>query len=290
MSWHPNDLLTDDDLLAYEATILTQFGRVDWQDRRQKALEDWLWPILRVRGLDPQRFRTRFAPQAVYGYTSSAYTDVTSYATSTATDDINLATTLAASTDYLYVGAVSPFRGLSVRMLDAVSSVSATATVQVWTDTWQTVPLDADSTQTVSGKPFSGGGALTWTLPSGLVTRSVNSSSAYYWARLSLSAAPTGAKLTQVGCIRRSVLCGPVAMRTLGLIFQEAPTRTDGPWGLKAEWYLSEADRMLERAWSLLGGEFDTVTEDDQVDATEAAQTTAEAMEGTEGGWTFERA
>ena len=59
MSWHPNDLLTDQDLVAYERDILTRFNVTDWQARREKVLEDWLWPQLRANGFAAERFRTR---------------------------------------------------------------------------------------------------------------------------------------------------------------------------------------------------------------------------------------
>mgnify|MGYP000573621005 CR=1 FL=1 len=75
MSWQPNDLVTDQDLVDYEAAILTQFGQTDWQGRRRKAIEDWLFPHLRTRGFDPLKLRTRYEPDAVQSYTASAYTD-----------------------------------------------------------------------------------------------------------------------------------------------------------------------------------------------------------------------
>jgi hypothetical protein len=75
MSWHPNDLVSDADLLAYEQTILTQFGQYEWEAKRKKALEDWLFPSLAAAGFDPYRLRTRYQAAQVWGYTSSAYTD-----------------------------------------------------------------------------------------------------------------------------------------------------------------------------------------------------------------------
>ena len=287
MSWHPNDLLTDADLVAYEPTILSQFARLDWQDRRQRVLEDWLWPILRGRGFDPDRFRTRYAPEAAQGYTSSVYTDVLDAVTSPTADDLDLAATLASASDALYVGSARQFKGLSVRMLDSVSSADATLTVQAWADQWVTLAV-TDGTQATDGQPFSAGGALTWTLPEEWVTRQINSLGPYYWVRVALSAAPTGAAVTQIGCIRRSVLGAPVTLRTLAYIFREAPTRQDGPWDQKAEWYEEQANFALERAMPLLGGEFDTIVEDDLIDTDEAAQTNEEAA-GTDATWGFER-
>lgn len=275
-SWHPSDLVADADLVAYEPRILTQFGVTDWADVRQKALEDWLFPLLVGAGLDPQRLRTRHQADAVLGYTSSTYSDKTSAASSTTADDINLATVLAASSDRLYVGSTSPFRGLSVRLLDSVSSVATTLTVALWADTWRTVSA-TDGTQATAGKPFSAGGSLTWRVPSEWVTRQINSTGPYYWARLSMAAAPTGATATQISCIRRSLLSAPVTFRVLALILRAAPLAQDGPWRDKADWYEQEADAAFQRVIGAIGGEFDTVTQDDVIDTEEAVQTTAEA-------------
>lgn len=280
------DLFGDADLLAYESTLLDQFDVVNFDAKRVKACEDWLWPIMRSRGFDLARWRIRYQPDAVQGYTSSAYSDLTSATQNDSADDVDLASVLAASGDYLYIGSTEPFRGLSVRMLDSVSSASATLTVQAWCDSWRTLTV-TDGTQVTAGKPFSRGGRLTWTVPEDWVGRKVNAIGPYYWVRVNLSAAPTGATVSQIGCLRRSVVCSAVTMRTLASIFREAPISQDGPWLEKATYYANEADMALERAIPLLGGEFDTATEDDVIDADEAAQTADEATNG--GAWGLER-
>ena len=287
MSWAPSDLVTDRDLVAYERTILTQFGATEWQAKREKAIEDWLWPLVSSVGLDPHRFRTRYQPAAVYGSTSSVFTDYTAAARSTTTDDLSLAPLFAAGSDALYIGAPWPFHGLSLRMLDAVSAVAATLTVEAWCDRWTAV-LSTDGTQATAGVPFGRGGAITWAVPSEWVTRSVNGSAAFYWARLRLSAVPTSAKLGQVSVIRRSALCAAVTLKTLAQVFHEAPTQQDGPWEAKATYYGTAADEAWQRVQPLLGREFDTVTVDDTIDVTEAQQTTADASGG--GGWSWDRA
>ena len=287
MSWHPSDLLADADLIAYEPRLFATFGVIEYGDQRSKAIEDWLWPSLRAAGFDPQRFRTRFAAEAVRGYTSSAYTDLTSAASSTTADDVALATVLAASSDYLYIGSTQPFRGVSLRLLDAVSSVATTLTVETWADRWIREAV-ADGTQGTPGKPLSAGGALTWRVRSEWAMRHIDSVGPYYWARLSCAAAPTGATASQIGVIRRSLLCAPVAFRTLAQIFRAAPLSQDGPWEDKARYYEDAADAALSRALPILGGEFDTVTADDVIDAEEAAQTPDEARGAS--GWTLERA
>ncbi len=273
MSWHPNDLVSDADLLAYERTILTQFNVADWQAKRLKALEDWLWPQLRERGYPAERFRTRIAATSVLSSTSSVFTDQTDAASDATADDLNLTTILAAGTDYLALGSAQQFRGVSVRVLDGVNSVAATLTVESWQDAWTAMTV-TDTTQLTIGKPFSKGGTVIWVVPDNWTVRALNSSDPLYWVRLRLSAAPTGLRVGQISCIRRSVLCAPATFRTLALIFREAPVSHKSPWIEKADFYEREAQLAINRAWPLVGGEFDlNVPPDDVVDATEIAQT-----------------
>lgn len=288
MSWHPSDLVGEQDLLDYEPNLRVLFGDgVSWQGKQTKVLEDWLLPVLRAEGLEPQRLRTRYTPSEVYGYTGSAYTDYTAAAQSSTDNDINLATVFASvSGDRLYVGSPAMFRGLYLRLLDDVSSATGTLTVKYWRGTWAALTI-ADGTKAVSGKTLSAGGSVTWTVPADWAVRPVNSSGLRYWAELSVSATPTGAKAGQVAVIRRSALCAPATLMTLALIYREAPAAQDGPWREKADYYEQRADAALQRALPLVGGEMDTDDPpDDVVDATEATQTTAEAGSG---GWRLER-
>jgi hypothetical protein len=273
VSWALNDLMTDADLVAYEANILSQFGQADWESRRTKACEDWLFPILKAHGFDPYKLRTRFEPDAVLGYTASAYTDKTSASQDTTTEDLNLATVFATvGTDALYIGSTTLFRGIFLRLLDSVSSATATLTVKYWNGAWSALANLADGTMQTNGKTLSAGGSVTWTLPTDWVTRKVNTSDPLYWVKVTVSATPTGAVASQIGTIRASALRAPVTFRTLQLIFQEAPTGSDGPWDRKAERYQAEAEAALQRALPVIGGEFDT-DESDLVSETEAEQT-----------------
>jgi len=283
MSWAPSDLVSDQDLLDYERTILTTFNQNDWQPRLRKALEDWLWPQLEARGYPIERFRTRYAPSEVVGSTSSVDSDVTSAA---ATENgLVLSTILAASSDSLYIGHGEAFRGLSVRMTTTVNAIAGALSVAAWTDRWQPVS-ELSAAVVAAGIPFSRGGSLTWTVPSGLVRRTINSQGPAYWSRLQLSVAPTaGTAIGAVSVIRRSRLCAPVTLRTLALIFREAPIAQDGPWQEKAAWYEAEAATALARVIDQIGGEFDT-DDSDIIDPDEANQT-AESVTG--GGWMFER-
>lgn len=290
MSWHPNDLVSDRDLMNYEANILTQFGQSSWLDRRTKALEDWLWPILKANNLDPTRLRTRFEAEQVWAVTSAVFTDRTTSARDTVEDDLDLAAILATpSTDAIYVGSVSPFRGLHWRILDAVNSNPSVLTVSYWADAWTAFTLK-DGTDKAGGTPFSGGGSMIWGLVPDWTIRTINQSDPLYWAKITLSAVPIGAKATQIGVIRRSCLAAPATLRTLMMIFREAPTAMDGPWDKKSAYYEAEADLALERALAIVGGEFDTtdpVTPTDLVSAEDAKQTTEEAAGGRN--WTWER-
>jgi hypothetical protein len=282
MSWHPSDLVTDEDLVSYEQTILTQFGQTDWLKRRAKALEDWLFPLLEQRGFNPTRLRTRHVPIAAVSLSGVTYTDRTA---AVATENgLNLATVLASSTDYLYLGFEEQFRGISVRMADNVSSVNATLDLRVWIDGWETPPNVQNEARS-GAKAFGKGGAITWEMPEGVTRRTLNGSAALYWARLSLSAAPTGALSGPWAVIRRSRLAAPVTLRTLGLIFREAPSGQDGPWTEKAIWYAEEADKAFLRVADQLGPEFDT-DGDDAIGEAERDQTAAEVSGG---GLTLER-
>ena len=279
MSWSPNDLVADADLQAYERNILDDFGPSTFAEKRQKALEDWLFPILKGRGFDPFRLRTRAEASKAWGYTAAAYTDKTSDASDTDADDLDLAAVFAtAANDRLYIGSTQPFRGLFVRMLDTVGTAASALTVKYFNGDWLPLVVN-DATSRTSGKTLSGSGSVIWDLPMDWVTRKVNGFDALYWVELSVSATPTSATAGQIGVIRASSLRAPLTFRTLQLIFREAPTSQEGPWSEKAEFYAEEAESALQRALPIVGGEFDT-DETDLISPTEAAQTSAEAGGG----------
>lgn len=274
-SFYPNDLVSDADLTAYESKILASFNVSDWAEKRRRALEDWIAPILAAQGFDLFRLRTRFECDAVLGYTGAAYTDLTAAATDGTADDINLGSIFATpATDALYIGSSQMCKGLSFRLLEAVSAVASVLTVQYWADGWSNLTI-TDGTAKTTGKTFSGGGAVTWAVPTDWVPRQINDVGPCYWLKVTVSATPTAAKAGQIGVIRRSVLAPPAILRTLTLIFREAPTGAPGPWDEKASWYETEADAALQRALPLVGGEYDT-DKSDQISAAEAAQTESE--------------
>lgn len=288
MAFHPNDLVTDLDLLAYESTILSSFNKTDWAEKRRKAFNDHIVPLLKANGFDVNRFRTRYEPDAVVGYTAAAYSDETGDATSTSTDDLNLAAVFATpANDALYLGSAQPFRGFSLRMLDSVTAVTNTLSVAYWADAWTSIPI-TDKTQATAGKSFSKGGSVTWRMPDDWVVRPLSSFDRYYWIKVMTSATPTSALAGQLGVIRASMLSAPMTYWTLTLIMREAPTSGAGPWIEKAIWYEEQANNAFQRALPSLGGEFETDDPPtDQISEEEAEQTTAEV---TGGPWRVERA
>jgi len=277
MNWSPSDLVSDDDLLAYEGAILTLWNKGTWQTKRQAALQDWLWPILRAEGYAPRQLRTRVVPHALRAYTAAAW--------STPTEPITLSSVWATvATDYLYIGSQELFTGLWVELLESVSAVTAALTVQYWGGAWKTLPI-ADGTKVTAGKTLSGGGSVRWVTPENWDTRDLDDLTApYYWVRVSVSAKPTGAIAQHLGVIRDSVLRPAAIFRTLALIFHEAPLSSEGPWTEKAEFYEREAAAAMARALPLVGAEMD-VDDSNLVDTTEAEQTGAEAGQT----WSLER-
>lgn len=286
MSWHPSDLVSDVDLSDYEQDILTNFGPTSWASRRTKALEDWLFPILKGRGFDPYRLVTRAELDAAFGFTASAYSDILSATKSTTEDDVNLAAIFATpASDALYLGSKQPFRGVFVRESDTPGTAASVLTVAYWNGGWTSLTI-SDGTIKAAGKTLSGGGSVTWVLPVDWQRRSVNSSDRLYWVKLTVSATPTAAKAGQVAAIRSSALRAPATFRTLQLIFNEAPTGQEGPWKDKAEFYKQEADAALQRALEIVGGEFDS-DDSGELSTTEQQQTSDSVSSG---GWALERA
>jgi hypothetical protein len=285
-SWAPTDLVSDVDLAAYEPEVVDWFARPGgWGDKRAKALEDWLFPRLAAQGFDAERLRTRAAAAAVLGATGAVWTDYTLASRDRTGGTVPLATVWTTpSTDALYVGHTRPFRGLSARLLDAVSSTASVLSVAAWADAWQPLAL-VDGTR-VGNASWARGGAVTWRTPGEWVERPLEGVWAY-WARCTVSAALTASTAaTQIGVIQRSALCAPATFRTLELIYTEAPTGAPGPWREKAEYYGKQAIEAWALALPLIGREFDA-NADDVIDRTEAQQTTAQV---TGGGWTLERA
>jgi hypothetical protein len=106
-----------------------------------------------------------------------------------------------------------------------------------------------------------------------------------YWVRLSLSGTPTGCTAGPLSVIRKSRLVAPATMRTLHLIFMNAPSGQDGPWERLADYWGNEAEKAWLRVAEHIGPEFDT-DDDGAIDGDENTQTSASVATP----WTLERA
>ena len=271
--WNPADLLTDLDLLALDRACLTDFGVSDLTDKRRAAV-DWLAPRVEQAGYTLHQHRQRRAPDAVFGYTGTAYSDHTAASTDTTDDDVPLSSICAVpSSAAVYVGSHEPFRGVYLGVHDAVNANSAVLDVAVWTGHWTTVTSLVDGTQATTGQSCSGGGLLTWQQPDVWARRPINNS-LLYWAKLTVSASLTaGTAAAQIAPVVPSRLTLPAAFYTLGLLYQESYGSNRGQWQEKADKFFAAADQALGIALPLLADEFD-VDGDDLVSGAEASSVT----------------
>ncbi len=208
MSWPGLALVTDNDLGALEPSILDgTWGAATWPDQRAEAKRDirvWLeLDFPEVIGV-ADRVLDRWAPDYVFGYTGSAYTDITTGARTDTPDDVALATILATpASDRLYLGAAWTFDGLHALMTATRNAVASTLTVKYAGPTGWTALTVVDGTA-VSGATFAQSGRITWTTPTDWQRQRLNGTGdEFFWIEVSVSAALTsGTTLTQLLAIR----------------------------------------------------------------------------------------
>ena len=271
--WTPADLLTDLDLLAIDRLCLTDFGVSDLTDKRRAAL-DWLAPRVEQAGYKLWQHATRKAPEAVFGYTGTAYSDLTAAATDTTDADVPLSSILAVpSSAAVYVGLRDPFKGVYIGVSDNVNANSATLDVSVWTGAWTTVTSLVDGTQATAGKSCSGGGLVTWQWPDTWTRRTLNNS-LLYWAKVTFASTLTaGTSAAQLTPVVPSRLTLPATYYTLGLLYQESYGSQRGSWQEKADKMFAAATDGLAIALPLIADEFD-VSGDDTVARDEVSSVT----------------
>ncbi len=210
MSWSGLTLVTDADLASFEPlTANGKWGQVTWTSQRAQAkleLKTWLETDYRATVGDDvcDMVRDTYDADKVWGYTGSAYTDLSVAAANDTEADVNLSSVFATfGTDKLYIGNGGSFDGLDITMLDSVNAIASILTVKYWGNAGWTTLTASDGTAN-SGKTFGKSGRVTWTQPSDWQRRTLdNSSDAFYWLELSISAgltAPT--KASQVLIIR----------------------------------------------------------------------------------------
>lgn len=258
------DLLSEADVLAFDNEVLTVFGasaaavRTNLNGKRLIAVQDWLHGELLRAGYRPEQHTARYPSASVLHLTGSTYADITTAASDKTIDDLALPTLLASSTDRLLVSSTRPFKGLVVGMLDTVNSLTSSAIVEYWSGgQWLALSL-TDATQVVTGKSFSGGGRITWTIPDDWAKRPVNAESTWrYWVRLGVTVSPNAGTATHLLPLLRSRLTTPAAHYALSLLYGESWGIQRGEWKDKAAEYQKMADRLLLSALKDLQ-EFDT--------------------------------
>lgn len=252
------DVLSELDILAYDSEVLTTFGATtsavsaNLDNKRRVAVDDWLYNGLIRRGYSPEKHSVRFAPDQVWGYTGGTYTDLTDAAKDNTASDINPNTVLAsAGTDALYVGMSQPFAGLWVTILDTPNINTLTGLQAAYWNggQWSNVNSLVDGTSAVSSLALSGGGRVSWQMPTTWQPRPLNGEDWRFWVKLTTTRQPSAAtRLTHLLPIRRSRLTAPAAIKALSLLYAESWGVQNGQWREKSDEYAKMADLMLEAA------------------------------------------
>jgi hypothetical protein len=133
MAWAQLTLCTDSDLGALEPEATNGHWRsVTWPNQRAEAKRDlkiWLErDYAHIPGV-ADKVKDTVAADTIWGYTGSAYSDLTDTASNDDESDVNLATTFTTvNTDRLYVGSASEFDGLYVSMHSTLNAAASTLT------------------------------------------------------------------------------------------------------------------------------------------------------------------
>lgn len=257
MSWTSLVLVTDQDLAQLEpetGDARLPLGKDDWESQRTEAKRDLkIWLELDfpdVPGV-ADRVLDRWAPDYVFGYTGSAYTDYTGQAKDDTPDDVPLATVFATpATDRLYIGAAWAFEGVELTLTGTRNDAASTVSVYYSGGTgWTAWASATDSTRATSTKSFSQSGRLGWTIPTGWQRQRLNGTGdEYYWIELRVSATLTaGVTAAQVLAVRPpDALKRCAAYLSLYHIYNGlAPGAANPePWQAKADKYWDQAKSL----------------------------------------------
>ncbi len=204
MGWSALTLVTDSDLGALEPEATNgHWKTTTWPNQRAEAKRDLKIRLETDFATIPNvadKVKDTHQPDAVLGFTSSAYTDFTNEAATKDEEDINLAAIFATfGTDKLYVGHSGEFDALDVRMMDSLNAIASVLTVKYSGPSGWTALTATDGTSN-SGKTFGKSGRITWTVPTDWQRLTLNDSNdAHFWLQLSVSAALTaGTSATQM--------------------------------------------------------------------------------------------
>lgn len=227
MGWSALTLVTDADLTALEPEATSGAWRsTSWPNQRAEAKRDLkIWLENDYAHIDDvaDKVKDTHVSDAVYGYASGTYRDVTTSAYDITEDDIDLSVVFATpASDRLYVGGAGELDGVSFRLLNALNSAASVMSVKYYGPKGWTALTAADGTS-VSGVTLAQSGRVTWTVPSDWQRRYLNNSGfAYYWIEIAVSGALTNGTATgQVLTVKApDGLRRVCAYRALGYIYK----------------------------------------------------------------------
>jgi hypothetical protein len=257
MGWAGLTLVSDADLgkLEPEATAASSpWGATTWASQRAAGKDDvriWLEMVYPSVPTVADRVRDLVAPSYVFGYTGSAYTDITSDAANLTESDVALATVFTTfGTDRLYVGFPQETDGLAVLMTGTRNANASVLAAKYWGPSGWTSLSATDGTAS-SGKTFALSGRITWTVPADWQLRTLNGTGdLFYWIELSISAALTaGTTATQIaGIAAPTALKRAAAWYTLAHIYRGLAPQAASPkeWRDQAEAYRKQAADLLD--------------------------------------------
>lgn len=209
MGWAGLTLVTDYDIEVHEPDSSTWGTSGVWSAQRTNAkreLKTWIEIAYPEVAGAADKVLDRWAAEYVFGYTGSAYSDITSAAGDDTEEDVVLSSVFATfGTDKLYVGASWEFDGLFVKLLDSFNANASTLSVKYHGPAgWTSLTIVDGTASTASTKAFSGTGRVTWTLPTNWERRRLNGTGdEYFWVELAVSAALTsGTAASQVATIK----------------------------------------------------------------------------------------
>lgn len=258
MSWAALALVTDAEIgdLEPEATDpAAPWGNTTWSNQRSEAKRDlkiWLeMDYPHIPGV-ADRVLDRWAPDYVFGYTGSAYTDLTSAARNDTPDDVTLSTVFTTfGTDALYVGTAWGFSGLHIGMTGTKNANTSVLTAKYYGPSGWT-SLSASDGTAASGKTFTKAGRVTWTEPTDWQRVRLNGTGdEFFWIELTVSAALTsGTSAVQLLGVRApDGLKRCAAYLSLGHIYNGLAAASPGE-----ERWRAQSDKYFQMARDLYAG------------------------------------
>jgi hypothetical protein len=284
MGWAGLTLVSDTELgrLEPESTDSdAPWGATTWSSQRTEAKEDLKIRIETDFGAGaPDKVLDKWPADYAFGYTSSAFSDITSAARDDNPADVDLAGIFAtAATDRIYLGSTVEFDALHVNMTATRNATASVLTARYSGATVNGVTnftsLSATDGTAAAGATFAKSGRITWTVPSDWQRIRLNGTGdEYYWVELSISVVLTaGTSAAQLALVKaHSGLKRVTAYLALYHIYNGLAAGSPGEerWRLQAQKYLLMANDLYTKL-KAKGSIWLDLNNDDVVDTTERA-------------------